>query len=122
MFRGLRQQRKLTQTLWKLGIFVPVFYHLDFDPASVVRLIRSGHEVSVAIYPKKVVMWDQAKTAIEAGDERDLSMLSSSLVANIGATQRSVVNGFVEVLDGPTGFMVITRKAFEKMHEKYKDL
>ena len=95
---------------------------VDFDPASVVRLIRSGHEVSVAIYPKKVVMWDQAKTAIEAGDERDLAMLSSSLVANIGATQRSVVNGFVEVLDGPTGFMVITRKAFEKMHEKYKDL
>jgi hypothetical protein len=95
---------------------------VDFDPASVVRLIRSGHEVSVSIYPKKVVMWDQAKTAIEAGDERDLAMLSSSLVANIGATQRSVVNGFVEVLDGPTGFMVITRKAFEKMHEKYKDL
>jgi len=95
---------------------------VDFDPASVVRLIRSGHDVSVAIYPKKVVMWDQAKTAIEAGDTRDLSMLSSSLVANIGATQRSVVNGFVEVLDGPTGFMVITRKAFEKMHEKYKDL
>ena len=95
---------------------------VDFDPASVVRLIRSGHEVSVAIYPKKVVMWDQAKTAIEAGDERDLAMLSSSLVANIGATERSVVNGFVEVLDGPTGFMVITRKALEKMHEKYKDL
>ena len=95
---------------------------VDFDPASVIRLIRSGHEVSVAIYPKKVVMWDQAKNALETGDTRDLSMLSSSLVANVGATQRSVVNGFVEVLDGPTGFMVITRKAFEKMHEKYKDL
>ena len=38
---------------------------VDFDPKSVVRLIRSGHEVSVAIYPKKVVMWDQAKKAIE---------------------------------------------------------
>ena len=49
-------------------------------------------------------------------------MLSSSLVANIGAQHRQVENGFVEVLDGPTGFMVITRKAFEKMHEKYKDL
>ena len=67
-------------------------------------------------------MWDQAKTAIQAGDERDLSMLSSSLVANIGAMQRSVENGFVEVLDGPTGFMVITRKALEKMHEKFTDL
>jgi hypothetical protein len=74
---------------------------VDFDPSSVVRLLKSGHDVSVAIYPKKVVMWDQAKTAIEAGDTRDLSMLSSSLVANIGATHRQVENGFVEVLDGP---------------------
>ena len=95
---------------------------VDFDPKSVVRLIRSGHEVSVAVYPKKVVMWEQAKRAIEQGDERDLSMLSSSLVANIGATSRTVENGFIEVLDGPTGFMVISRKALEKMHEHYKDL
>jgi len=95
---------------------------IDFDPSSVVRLVRSGHDVSVAIYPKKVVMWDQAKAAIEAGDERNMAMLSSSLVANIGATHRKVENGFVEVLDGPTGFMVITRKAFEKMQEHYKDL
>jgi len=95
---------------------------VDFDPNSVLRLIRSGHDVSVAIYPKKVVMWDQAKVAIEAGDERNLAMLSSSLVANIGAIHRTVENGFVEVLDGPTGFMMITRKAIEKMQEHYKDL
>ena len=92
---------------------------IDFDPSSVVRLIRSGHDVSVATYPKKVVMWDQAKTAIESGDNRDMAMLSSSLVANIGAQHRQVENGFVEVLDGPTGFMVITREAFDKMHEHY---
>ena len=95
---------------------------VDFDPKSVVRLIRSGHEVSVAIYPKKVVMWDQAKKAIEQGDERSLQMLSSSLVVNVGAKSRSVENGFIEVLDGPPGFMVIRRKALEKMHEHYTDL
>ena len=95
---------------------------VDFDPASVVRLVRSGHDVSVAIYPKKVVMWEQAKKAAEADDKRNMAMLSSSLVANIGAIHRTVENGFVEVLDGPTGFMVITRKALEKMHEHYKDL
>tara|TARA_X000000368_G_scaffold239370_1_gene188984 strand:- start:2413 stop:3144 length:732 start_codon:yes stop_codon:yes gene_type:complete len=94
---------------------------IDFDPLSVVRLLRSGHDVSVAIYPKKVVMWDQAKTAIESGDTRNMAMLSSSLVANIGAQHRQVENGFVEVLDGPTGFMVITREAFDKMHEHYKE-
>jgi len=94
---------------------------VEFDPEAVVRLIRSGHDVSVACYPKKVVMWEQAKTAVENGDERDMAMLSSSLVVNIGAQKREVVNGFVEVLDGPTGFMMIKREALQKMHEYYKD-
>lgn len=94
---------------------------VEFDPEAVVRLMRSGHDVSVACYPKKVVMWNQAKTAVENGDERDMAMLSSSLVVNIGAQKREVVNGFVEVLDGPTGFMMIRREALQKMHEYYKD-
>ena len=95
---------------------------VEFDAQSVLRLLRSGHEVSVAVYPKKVVMWDQARKAVENGDERNMALLSSSLVANIGATRRSVVNGFVEVLDGPTGFMMISREALTKMHEHYPEL
>ena len=95
---------------------------VEFDAQSVLRLLRSGHEVSVAVYPKKVVMWDQAREAVENGDERNMALLSSSLVANIGATKRSVVNGFVEVLDGPTGFMMISREALTKMHEHYSEL
>tara|TARA_B100001113_G_scaffold97543_1_gene78514 strand:+ start:2602 stop:3273 length:672 start_codon:yes stop_codon:yes gene_type:complete len=95
---------------------------IDFDPKSVIRLIRSEHEISVAIYPKKVIMWEQVKKAVSEGDERDCSLLSSSLVFNVGASKRNVENGFVEVLDGPTGFMLISRKALEKMHEHYKDL
>ena len=72
---------------------------VEFDAQSVLRLLNSGHEVSVAVYPKKVVMWDQAREAAENGDERNMALISSSLVANIGATKRSVVNGFVEVLE-----------------------
>jgi len=103
-------------------LFMFIDADIDFNADSVVRLVRSGHDVSVAVYPKKVVVWEQAKTAIEQGDDRNMAMLSSSLVANIGAQRRSVENGFVEVLDGPTGFMVITRKAFEKMHEHFTEL
>ena len=96
---------------------------IDFDPESVVRLIKSGYDISVSIYPKKVIMWEQAKAAVKSGDKRDMAMLSSSLVFNIGAANRPVSeNGFVEVLDGPTGFMVIKRTVFEKMQERYKDL
>ena len=103
-------------------LFMFIDADIDFNADSVVRLVRSGHDVSVAVYPKKVVVWEQAKTAIEQGDDRNMAMLSSSLVANIGAQRRSVENGFVEVLDGPTGFMVITRTAFEKMHEHFTEL
>ena len=95
---------------------------VEFDAHSVLRLLNSGHDVSVAVYPKKVVMWDQAREAAEKGDERNMALLSSSLVANIGASKRSVVNGFVEVLDGPTGFMMISREALTKMHEQYPEL
>ena len=95
---------------------------VDFDAESVTRLLESGHDVSCAIYPKKVVMWDQAKNAVESGDDRNLAMISSSLVANIGAQKRTVENGFVEVLDGPTGFLMIKRSVFEEMEEKFPEL
>lgn len=96
---------------------------IDFDPMSVVRLVKSGHDISVACYPKKAVFWDQARDAIKQGDDRDMSMLSSSLVVNLGATNRKIdAHGFVEVLDGPTGFMVIKREVFEKMEKHFPDL
>ena len=95
---------------------------VDFDPASVTRLIRSGHDVSVACYPKKVVCWDQAADAVKNGDERNMAMLASSLVMNFGASKREVVNGFVELLDGPTGFMMIKRSVFKILEEKFPEL
>ena len=50
---------------------------------SVVRLVKSGHDITVACYPKKVVMWDQAAKAVKNGDDRDMSMLLqvSSLIS-----------------------------------------
>lgn len=94
---------------------------IDFDARSVVRLVRANKDISVACYPKKVVMWDQCRDAIKKGDERDMAMLSSSLVINFGAQRRAVENGMIEILDGPTGFMVIKREALQTMHEHYAE-
>src|SRR5210317_298226 len=94
---------------------------IDFDAKAVVRLVRANRDIAVACYPKKVVMWDQAKFAIEKGDERDMAMLSSSLVINFGAQTRAVEDGFIEILDGPTGFMMIKRSVFERMQEHYAE-
>lgn len=95
---------------------------IDFDPESVVRLIESGHDISVACYPKKCIFWDQAKEAVKKGDDRNMAMLSASLVVNFGAQSRQVENGFIEILDGPTGFMLIKREVFEKMEKQYPEL
>ncbi len=95
---------------------------IHFDPKSVVRLIKSGHDISVSCYPKKFVNWEQAVDAVKRNDNRNMAMLSANLVVNFGAKQCEVVDGFVKVLDGPTGFMVIKRSVFEKMHEHYPEL
>jgi glycosyltransferase involved in cell wall biosynthesis len=93
-----------------------------FEPESVLRLLQSGHDVSCAVYPKKVVMWDQAEQAVKLGDTRDLGKLSSSLVMNFKYQNTQVINGFAEVLDGPTGFLMIKRDVFTRMFEKYPEL
>jgi len=95
---------------------------VHFDPQSVVRLIQSGHELSVACYPKKFVDWNQAAEAVKKGDERNMAMLSASLVVNFGAEKVAIVDGFAPVLDGPTGFMLIKRCVFEKMEKAYPEL
>jgi hypothetical protein len=95
---------------------------IHFSAKSVMRLIDSGHEFSCAAYPKKVIMWDLLEKAVKEGDAREPSMLTSSLVMNFKESRSRVVDGFVEVLDGPTGFMLIKRSVIEKMQEKYPEL
>jgi hypothetical protein len=95
---------------------------IHFDPDAVLRLIRSGHDISVACYPKKIVMWDQAKKSIEEGVQKNPAMLASSLVVNFGAASRPIQNGFIEILDGPTGFMLIKRDVFTQMEKHFPEL
>jgi hypothetical protein len=95
---------------------------IHFQPESVIRLIQAGHDVGVAAYPKKAVLWDQADKAIKEGDTRDPAKLTSSLVLNFKGQSVPIVEGFAEVLDGPTGFMLIKRDVIKKMYEHYPEL
>jgi glycosyltransferase involved in cell wall biosynthesis len=118
--RNISIARFLYKTDADFFIFIDADIH--FSPDSVLRLVESGHDVAVAAYPKKVVMWDQAEAAVKNGDTRDLSRLASSLVMNFKYAKSQIENGFTEVLDGPTGFMCIKRTVIEKMYEEYKHL
>ena len=94
---------------------------IHFNPESILRLVKSGHDIAVAAYPKKCIMWDDAAKCIKAGDTRDPVLMSSSLVMNFKSQKSKIENGFIEVLDGPTGFMCIKRSVIERMYEHYKD-
>lgn len=103
-------------------VFVFIDADIHFQADSLMRLVDSEHDVSVACYPKKVIMWNQAEDAVKMGDERNLQRIASSLVLNFKHAKSRVKNGFTEVLDGPTGFMCIKRHVLQKMYERYKDL
>lgn len=102
--------------------FMFVDADVKFEAESVMRLLGSGHDVSCAVYPKKVVMWDQAEHAVKTNDTRSLNKLAASLVMNFKQANAQIVNGFVEVLDGPTGFLMIKRDVFKRMFERYPEL
>ena len=40
---------------------------IHFDPDSVIRLVEANHEVAVAAYPKKCVMWDSVDEYFKSG-------------------------------------------------------
>ena len=119
--RNLAVARFMQKTQATHFLFIDADIH--FDPESVIRLIKSGHDVSCAAYPKKCVMWDQAEAYVNSGKEgRDLARVASSLVMNFRYQQTQIKDGFAEVLDGPTGFLLIKRDVFVRMEEKYPEL
>jgi len=102
--------------------FVFIDADIHFSPESLLRLVESGHDVSVACYPKKVIMWEQAEKEVLENGSKPLERVSSSLVTNFKYSKSALVDGFTEVLDGPTGFMCIRRSAIEKMYKAYPEL
>ena len=119
--RNLAVARFYQKTQATHFLFIDADIH--FDPESVIRLIKSDHEVAVACYPKKCVMWDSVDEHLKnGGTGKDLARVSASLVMNFKYQNTQILNGFAEVLDGPTGFMLIKRDVFTKMHERYPEL
>jgi hypothetical protein len=118
--RNISVARYMMRTEAEYFMFIDA--DVKFEPEAVMRLIGSGHDVSCAVYPKKVVMWDQAERAVNEGDTRDLNKLAASLVMNFKNQNTQIVDGFAEVLDGPTGFLMIKRDVFVRMFKQYPEL
>lgn len=118
--RNISIARFLYKTECEYFMFIDADIH--FEPDAVLRLIQSGHDVAVACYPKKCIRWDTVEAGVKEGTKKNLDRLASDLVMNFKYQKTQIVNGFAEVLDGPTGFMLIKRSVIQQMYEKYPEL
>lgn len=92
---------------------------IGFEPDAALRLLLAGREVVAGVYPQKTDGWPAGglAQALPAGSTReDFAARHARFPFNpLPGVQRADADGFVEVLDAPTGFMLIARTVFERL-------
>jgi hypothetical protein len=83
-----------------------------FEPEDVFKLLQSNKEVVAGIYPKKYIVWDRLKKYPEA-ERVDFP---------IGGSAKMTEDNFLEMDYLPTGFLLISRTAINKIIKAYPEL
>ena len=107
---------------------------IGFDPNDVLTLAalmdpddpKNDKHIMCGPYPKKTIAWEKIKTAVDKGfadeDPSTLENFVGDYVFNPAEGQTQVrLDEPVKVLEGGTGFMMVTKKAFEKFQKAYPD-
>ena len=83
-----------------------------FEPEDIFKLIQANKEVVAGIYPKKYIVWDRLKKNPEA-ERVDFPM---------GGTLTMTEDNLIELDYLPTGFLLISRTAIEKIIAAHPEL
>ena len=104
---------------------------IGFDPNDVLALAAicedgSDKDVVCGPYPKKCISWEKIKRAVDKGFADDnpnkLEKYVGDYVFNpVGGANEMRVDQPAEVSEGGTGFMMITRNAFEKFDKAFPE-
>ena len=99
---------------------------LAFNPESVIRMIEFNKDVVTGVYPRKTIDWIKVKKRLKENPEMsEDELLAASLQYNLNVKNPDRIEmqkGFIEVMDGATGFMLIKRNVFERMATAYPEL
>ncbi|RZL65889.1 MAG: hypothetical protein EOP81_02640 [Variovorax sp.] len=99
---------------------------IGFEPDAALRLLLAGRDVVAGVYPLKNDGWPAAglADALPVGStQADFEARHASFPFNpLPGTQTADADGFVEVLDAPTGFMLIAREVFTQMAGRLPEL
>src|SRR6056300_513078 len=89
----------------------------------IYRLFKSDHEVSLIPYPMKQKTDNKIRNDLQARPDDDINTMGHMFPIELPDTKNiKPVDGFVEVLKGPTGMMMIKRSAFDKLIKNYAEL
>jgi hypothetical protein len=107
---------------------------IGFDPNDVLSMLalmdvndpKNDKNIMCGPYPKKTIAWEKIKTAVDKGyaDENpgELERFVGDYVFNPSKGQERVrLDEPVKVLEGGTGFMMITKEAFKEFDKAYPD-
>jgi hypothetical protein len=107
---------------------------IGFDPNDVLTLLAlmdtdnpdNDKHIMCGPYPKKTIAWEKIKRAVDKGfaddNPNELERFVGDYVFNPAGGQSQVrLDQPVKVLEGGTGFMMITKDAFKKFDEAYPD-
>ena len=83
-----------------------------FEPEDVFKLIKANKEVVAGIYPKKYIVWDRLKKYPE----------SERVDFPIGGQIKMTEDNFLKMDYLPTGFLLISRTAINKIIKQYPEL
>jgi hypothetical protein len=89
-------------------------------------MLDLDEDVVTGVYPRKTIDWRKVKKKAKDNpniSEDELHAASLQYNLNVKDPNKITVNkGFIEVLDGATGFMLIKRNVFKKMALAYPNL
>lgn len=104
---------------------------IEFQVEDVIKLIAHNKEVVVGAYPKKGVNWKRIMGSVRSNanvdyDENNIASFGSDYAINFKFVNRdsrqiAIENGLIRLHDGATGFMMIDRKAIDKMIAAYPE-
>lgn len=101
---------------------------IGFSVESALRLLQSDYEIAAGVYPHKSETWPAHKLAKGTTYADFLAQYQNYTInARVQPDQpfldlEILDNGFMEMGDVPTGFMVIKRSVFEKLMKHYPEL
>lgn len=94
---------------------------IGFNPESLFRLLRFDKDVTACVYPKKSVNWKNVEAKIKAGDTEPIHQMGLDFNINIKGATAEIQDGFVNVLDTATGFLLIKKEVILRMKEHFKE-